>query len=262
MSRIFFKKAQQPASLFATAALLCALISIVVLCVAGPAYVFNLWGTGDNLSNEIKMRQLAIIIAASVAAIGGLSTIIAGLHSLTSPRVRFSWRGGYGGVICALICTASGYLAYVFLSTPHIHDISTRPNNPPAFVTLAEPVYTEDRRGGRFDEGYDIARARVQPDLSASEIRDKSLQQAHRIVEATLQRMGWEIMASDISTGHLEAYVYMPWFGFRDQIAIDLVPSDSDVLVHARSVSTFASHDFGVNAKRLRALNAELAADS
>jgi uncharacterized protein (DUF1499 family) len=64
--------------------------------------------------------------------------------------------------------------------------------------------------------------------------------------------MRWEVVAADAAAGRIEATATTPWFGFRDDIVVRIVPADGGSRVDVRSVSRVGKGDLGVNARRIR----------
>jgi uncharacterized protein (DUF1499 family) len=70
--------------------------------------------------------------------------------------------------------------------------------------------------------------------------------------------MGWTIVDGNPVTGRIEAYDRSRWFGFTDDIVIQIVGSGAGSRVDMRSSSWLGRGDFGVDAARIRAYLAEL----
>ncbi len=140
---------------------------------------------------------------------------------------------------------------------PRIHDISTDLADPPAFVRAAEL-----RAKGEHPVAYDgpevaALQKKAYPDLATLELkapRDKVLLAA----SAALVSMGLEITATDMAAGRIEAVATSRLFGFKDDVVVRVRSADSGSRVDVRSKSRVGRHDFGANAKRIRALRERL----
>lgn len=77
--------------------------------------------------------------------------------------------------------------------------------------------------------------------------------QAYDAALATARGMGWKIAASDADTRHIEASATTAWFGFTDDIAINVVPLGQGSVINVRSESRLGRSDLGKNAARVRA---------
>lgn len=181
--------------------------------------------------------------------------------------------------LAALLVPALGlaYGAYVrerASEVPPIHDISTDTADPPGF---SEAV-TQARAAVPGVNGLDLAEKRVPdaarfgaaagrlsidlqrqayPDLAPIALnRDQGA--AFEAARAAAERLGWRIVRADAAAGEIEAEVESFWFGFIDDVAIRVRPTDDGAVVDVRSVSRVGVSDLGANAQRIRAFRAEL----
>ena len=69
---------------------------------------------------------------------------------------------------------------------------------------------------------------------------------------ASAEAMGWQIAYSDEATGRIDATATTFWYGFKDDVAIRIRPSEGGgSVVDARSISRVGGSDIGANAARL-----------
>jgi uncharacterized protein (DUF1499 family) len=134
---------------------------------------------------------------------------------------------------------------------PPIHDITTDPDNPSAFV-VAAPLR---EAAGPDRVAYEGARIAEQQRLAYPEIAPLILAMApgaafNRALDAA-QRMGWTILAADDAVGRIEASDRSRWFGFTDDIVIRISASGTGSRVDLRSSSRLGRSDLGVNAARI-----------
>lgn len=191
------------------------------------------------------------------AAYCGIAALAVSAVALLVARSRIEWRG----IALAIVAFAAGLLiAYVpwhydrmRTTVPPIHDITTDPDNPPAFTAV---VAARTAGGGNpvAYEGAKIAEQQRQayPDIAPLSLalpRDVAF---NRALDAA-QRMGWTIVAADDTAGRIEASDRSRWFGFTDDIVIRITPAGSGSRVDIRSSSRLGRSDFGVNAARIRA---------
>ncbi len=141
--------------------------------------------------------------------------------------------------------------------TPPIHDITTDLDNPPAFVDVlplrgpgTNPVeygtsanMTPERQAQLQREAYPD----IQP-LITSDAPD----QAFRRALATVESLGWELVAQVPEEGRIEATDTTFWFRFKDDVVIRIQAVDGGSRVDARSTSRVGVSDVGKNAARLR----------
>ena len=133
-----------------------------------------------------------------------------------------------------------------------IHDITTDMISPPAFVFI------------RPEDGYRI-NSLVYPGEEVSAVQRKAYpdistfftsEPGRKVFQASLFTaglMGWEIIAQDLANFRFEAVAKTPLFGFTDDIAVRITPSEQgSTAVDVRSVSRVGISDLGTNARRIR----------
>jgi uncharacterized protein (DUF1499 family) len=136
---------------------------------------------------------------------------------------------------------------------PPIHDITTDPDNPPAFVAIVAARTAEGGNPVAY-EGAKTAeqQRRAYPDIAPLNLtlpRDAAFKRALD----TAQRMGWTIATADEAAGRIEASDQSRWMGFTDDIVIRVTATDTGSRIDMRSSSRLGRSDFGVNAARVRA---------
>ncbi|HEX3525116.1 MAG TPA: DUF1499 domain-containing protein [Stellaceae bacterium] len=186
----------------------------------------------------------------------GIAALAVAALALLFGRSRIQWRG----VAVAIVAFAAGLLiAYVpwhydrmRTTVPPIHDITTDPDNPPAFAAVVAVRTAEDGNPVAY-EGAKIAAQQRQayPDIAPLDLALRPDAAFNRALDAA-QRMGWTIVAADDTAGRIEASDRSRWFGFTDDIVIRITPSGSGSRLDVRSSSRLGRSDFGVNAARVR----------
>jgi uncharacterized protein (DUF1499 family) len=189
------------------------------------------------------------------AAYFGIAALVVSVLTLLLGRSRIESRG----IAIAIVAfAAGGLIAYVpwhydqiRQQVPPIHDITTDPDNPPAFVAVA----ALREAAGPDRVAYEGARVAEQQRLAYPEIIPMTLSlppaTAFNRALDTAQRMGWTIVAADDAAGRIEASDRSRWFGFTDDIVIRITPSASGSRIDLRSSSRLGRSDFGVNAARV-----------
>jgi uncharacterized protein (DUF1499 family) len=172
-------------------------------------------------------------------------------------------------VIALVAFIGGGLIAYVpwhydrlRQTLPPIHDITTDPDNPPAFVVVA-PLRDAEGPDRINYEGARIAQLQRQayPDIAPLTLSLAPTAAFNRALD-TAQAMGWTIVAADSAAGRIEASDRSRWFGFTDDVVIRITRAGSGSRVDLRSSSRVGRSDFGVNAARIdRYLRAVRAAD-
>jgi uncharacterized protein (DUF1499 family) len=188
------------------------------------------------------------------AAYFGIAALIVSVATLLLGRSRIEGRG----IAIAIIAFAGGGLiAYVpwhydqmRQTVPPIHDITTDPDNPPAFIAVvplreaasANPVVYE---GARISGQQRLA----YPDIAPLTLAIPPVTAFNRALD-TAQRMCWTIVAA-AAAGRIEASDRSRWFGFTDDIVIRITATASGSRIDLRSSSRLGRSDFGVNAARI-----------
>jgi uncharacterized protein (DUF1499 family) len=76
------------------------------------------------------------------------------------------------------------------------------------------------------------------------------------------QAMGWEMRETDRDQGVIEAIAPPPllkFFKFKDDVTVTITRDGDAIIVNVRSKSHVGKGDMGMNARRIRAFQAELA---
>ena len=217
-----------------------------VLLLAGPlGSRAGLW----PFTIGLLMLALSVVLAvagASLSIYGGIKT--------------GQWAVAAAGIVLGVaVLSVPGAFVVSARGAPPIHDITTDPDNPPAFVAILP------QRAGAANPpeyaGSDVAaqQRRAYPDIeplvlsvSAGDVFDRAL--------AAVQDLGWDLVASDRAAGRIEAVDTTFWFGFKDDVVIRITQAASDrsARVDVRSKSRVGVGDLGTNARRVRALLARL----
>lgn len=186
-------------------------------------------------------------------------------------------RRGWRSALVAILIPALGlgYLAWIRARSadiPPIHDVSTRPDDPPRFtpallsqralsadtnpiVSLTVPVSTlEKYRGPRFAEMGDRTVGQIAAEaypavrpLTTSATPE--IAYAAALAEARTQ--GWAIVSEDAATGTLNATATTFWFGFKDDVAVRARAEGAGSVIDVRSTSRVGLGDIGANAARI-----------
>jgi uncharacterized protein (DUF1499 family) len=205
----------------------------------------------------------SFVIGFLLLAISLLLALAGASLSLVGAMKTGQWAVAAAGIIIGLIVVAIP--SSVILSArgaPPIHDITTDPDNPPAFVAIV-PL----RAGAANPPEYAGSEAAVQqrrayPDIqpvvlraNAGEVFDRAL--------AAVRALGWEVVADDRSSGRIEAVDTTFWFGFKDDVVIRVTEAGSgNARIDVRSKSRVGLGDVGTNARRIRTLLARLQSSS
>ena len=136
-------------------------------------------------------------------------------------------------------------------AVPAIHDITTDPDDPPAFFAVL-PL----RKGASNPSEYGgpkiaaLQRA-AYPDLAPLRMDLPPDPTLVRALDAA-RSLGWKIVAVSPRAGRLEATDRTFWFGFRDDIVVRVTADGRGSRLDVRSVSRVGKGDAGTNARRIR----------
>ena len=221
-----------------------AVAAFTMLIASGPGTRLGMWPweTGLSLMKWAAYTGLA-------AAAGAIVLVVL----LVVPR----WRAGAWIPILALGLALAAALPPIVLleqakSLPYIHDITTDPFDPPAFVALLE-VRKKAPNGADYG-GTKIAaeQQRGYPDIKSLVLKASPNEAMQRAIDAA-RALGWEIISSDTASGRIEATATTTWFGFKDDVVVRVRPeSGGGSRVDVRSMSRVGQSDVGANAKRIR----------
>jgi uncharacterized protein (DUF1499 family) len=236
-------------SRWATGALLLALGAGLLGLAAGPGYRFGLWplGTAFTLMRWSVYGGSAAILLALVGAI----------RTRPGGRRR-GFRRSLAGLAIGLVVVG---LPLGFLSTargvPPIHDITTDPDDPPAFEALLAR-----RAGAPNPPGYAGEEVAARQRAAYPEIQplrtDLPPERAFEAALVAAERMGWEIVGAAPSEGRIEATDTTFWFGFKDDVVIRVRPENVGSRIDLRSKSRVGISDLGTNAARVQRYLTEL----
>lgn len=200
---------------------------------------------------------------------GSLLGILLGLVGLIRTRGD-SERTGAGragmGVVLGLLMI--GFLMLVRPdSVPPIHDITTSPDDPPSFVSLAA-VPDNAERDLSYPHGPEdsaMQQRSAYPELSPIELSEPPAE-ALDAARTAAEELGWEVVdeapPTETTDGRLEATFTSRSFRFVDDIVVRLRanPDTGGTTVDLRSTSRVGQSDLGANAARIRAFAEKLGA--
>ncbi|MCE2541052.1 MAG: DUF1499 domain-containing protein [Acidobacteria bacterium] len=203
---------------------------------------------GYRIGGIVPLGPAFLLLAGGVLLIAVSAGVLgARMARGTGPRDRTSWAALVAAVAVGAVPLATLVSS---LGAPPIHDVTTDTENPPAFVA-AVALNTP----GRTDyEGPGLAERQraAYPDLGPAEL-SVAPADAFRRALAVVQRMGWELLATDPDSLRIEATDRSFWFGFEDDVVIRIAADgESGSRVDVRSLSRVGVGDLGVNARRVR----------
>jgi uncharacterized protein (DUF1499 family) len=212
--------------------------------LAGPGYRFGWLGLGSAFTLLLWGAELGLV--ASLVA----------LVAIVVSAARRS-RGPLGlGILALVIALAAFGIPWQMQAqarrAPPIHDVTTDPEDPPAFVAAVA------RRAGAWNPveyagpAVAVQQRAAFPDLVPLDLAAPP-ERIFPAAEAAARGLGWEIVAAVPAEGRLEATATTPWFGFKDDVVVRVRARGSGSRVDVRSLSRVGVGDLGVNAARVRA---------
>lgn len=224
-------------------ALALAVIAVVLLAVGPVGWRAGWWHF-----------RFALLTLMPWAAYFGLAALVVAVLALllAAPIAVVAF------VVGALIAYVPWHYDQIRQTVPPIHDITTDPDNPPAFVAAA-PLRKAEGINPAAYEGAKIAeqQKRAYPDIAPLTVAAAPDAAFNEALD-TAKRMGWTIVSSDPAAGRIEASDRSRWFGFTDDIVIRVAGEGTGSRIDMRSSSRLGRSDFGVNAERIRTYLAAL----
>lgn len=88
-------------------------------------------------------------------------------------------------------------------------------------------------------------------DVTRAEVLQAPAGEAFARARAAAEAMGWEIRAADAGAGRIEAVATTFWFGFKDDVRVQVTPQERASRIEVRSRSRVGRGDAGTNARRI-----------
>ncbi|WP_454620490.1 DUF1499 domain-containing protein [Bradyrhizobium cenepequi] len=177
------------------------------------------------------------------------------------------WQNGSRGMgrillaflIAAVVLAYPAYLAVQYRRLPPIHDITTDPIDPPRFEALARLRTSDDTNSAVYAGLYSAEQQhRAYPDIETVEL-EVPVDRAYAVALQLVNRRKWLVIderppAPPRRIGRIEAVARTPIMGFREDVAIRIMPDGEDSRVDIRSASRYFEADLGSNAARVSKL--------
>ena len=145
------------------------------------------------------------------------------------------------------------------LDKPMIHNISTNTQPPPSFVKAIpiRSLLNANTTNYRFNPDNAELQKQAYSGLSPY-VSKRSGEDLFIEVERILESLGMEIIDSDLDSLRLEAVATSFWFGFEDDVLVQIRDYEDASLAEIRSVSRVGVSDLGANATRIYRILEEL----
>jgi uncharacterized protein (DUF1499 family) len=218
----------------------------------GPGYRLGWWG----LRVAFGLLWWGAMLALGAAALS-LAVL---LVSLVARAHRAAGLAVLSLVVALAVLAVPWRMQAAARRAPLIHDITTDPEDPPAFVAVLPR-----RTGATNPVAYGGPAVAAQQRAAYPDVVPLDLPappaRVFPAVEAAARALGWTVVAADPAAGRLEATATTPWFGFKDDVVVRLRPHTGGTRVDVRSLSRIGGGDLGTNAARVRAFLARLRAN-
>jgi len=225
-----------------------AVLAAAAVVASGFGARFGVWDWRAGFT-ILRWGTYAALVIAAVA-----------LVALIVPRLRA--RGPLGLAIALLLAGGAAAVPLYWLqqarAVPPINDVTTDPENPPAFVAIL-PLRADAPVPAAYPGAATASAQRnAYPDLVPVVVPGPPAA-AFDAALAAARSMGWTIVAADAVSGRIEATATTPWFGFRDDVVIRVGADGRGSRIDVRSVSRVGKSDLGANARRVREYSAIVA---
>ncbi len=177
------------------------------------------------------------------------------------------WQTGSRGmsrILLALLIDAAvlaypAYLGLQYRKLPAIHDITTDSIDPPRFDALARLRTGDGANTAVYAGLYSAEQQRLAyPDIETVQL-DVPVQRAYDVTLDLINRRKWRVVDARAPQpprreGRIEAVARTPIMGFREDVAVRVLPDGDGSRVDLRSSSRYFESDLGSNAARITKL--------
>ena len=229
---------------WAQAILIGGVIAVVCLPLGALGTKFGLWA----FTGGFMLLAAGAVLATLASFLGVIAYIVALRKQLLAERPTLLIGIFLGVVVLAILGTQYSAAS----SVPPIHNISTDTENPPQF----DKIVAIRSAAQANPLAYDAAALAPQQTAAYPWVKPLTLMApVDEVVdraEAVMRDMGLEIVSVNKTLGLVEATATTFWFGFKDDVAVRVQPSDDGgTRVDVRSVSRVGQSDLGANAARI-----------
>jgi uncharacterized protein (DUF1499 family) len=226
------------------AALVVAVVSVLMVACAGPAYRVN-WVSLNGAFELIRLGAWIGLAALFIALIGAWDSLRRKLRRSATLAIAAAVLGALAfGIPFAMLQAAK--------RAPAIHDITTDTADPPRFVAVVPLRSGAPNSADYAGESVASQQRAAYPDIQPITVAMPPERAFQRALDMA-RELGWHIDAAVPAEGRVEATDTTAWFGFKDDIVVRVHAADGGSRIDVRSVSRLGSSDLGKNARRVRA---------
>ncbi|HVN39116.1 MAG TPA: DUF1499 domain-containing protein [Myxococcota bacterium] len=221
-------------------------VTALALFVAGPVLI--------QLGVVEPFTGFRIFLLGGLLGLLALATGVLGLFFTRAAAYREGRsRALVGTVLGALVTAAILMGARGGAGVPAINDITTNPEDPPAFAV--DPW--KQGRDMRYPAGFAQVQRAGYPDIVPIAVALPPAAALDRVA-SLFAANGWVVTQKDPISNTLTGTDTSRLFKFVDDIVVRVRPQDGGSVVDVRSKSRVGKGDMGVNAARIRKLTAQL----
>ena len=199
---------------------------------------------------------LATFVGALFCA--GLSIVVslAAFAAIWQSGARGLGRVAAALLLSLLVLAYPAYLAYQYHQVPAIYDITTDPIDPPRFDVLVRLRGSDGANPAAYAGLYSAEQQRkAYPEVDTIQL-DIGALKAYEAALALVNKSKWLVVDARAPQapsyeGHIEAVARTPIMGFREDVAIRVLPDGDGAQVDIRSSSRYFNSDLGSNAARI-----------
>jgi hypothetical protein len=207
---------------------------------------------------EVRPAMATLFAALGLA---GLSILVAlaGFIAIWQNGSRGMGRILLALLLDVLILAYPAYLAVQYRKLPAIHDITTDSIDPPKFETLARLRNVDGANPAVYAGLYSAEQQRLAyPEIDTVQL-DVPPQKAYEVALGVVTKRKWRVVDARAPQpprreGRIEAVARTPVMGFREDVAIRVLPDGVGSKVDIRSSSRYFEGDLGSNAARVAKL--------
>jgi uncharacterized protein (DUF1499 family) len=230
-----------------------AILALVALAVGPLGWRLGWWHYRFAFSSLMPWAAYGALAGAAVSVLA----LVLGWSQLGGRGIALAAVGVIVGAVVVYMPWQYNRLRGI---VPPIHDITTDTDNPPAFVAALKlrpagsntVAYEGTSLAGKQRAAY--------PDIAPVKMSVAPADAFSRALDTAKTMPGWTVVDADSASGRIEANETSRWFRFTDDVVIRVAPDGTGTRIDVRSVSRVGRSDFGVNADRIRAYTAALAA--
>lgn len=238
-------QAQRPVSRMAVIGLVLALGAAAAMLAGGLGHRAGWW----HFTSGLKLAEWGVygaLLALVVSLVAAVLTWPAAARKRGFPLALV-------GVLATLpVIATAAYWVHAARTYPMINDISTDLDEPPVFWDMPNPT---DHPG----EAFAVKQRAAYPDIVPLTLAAPA-PQVFEHARALVRERGWSVVAENEADLRIEATEKSRLFGFVDEVVLRIAETPDGTRVDMRSRSRLGRSDLGVNAARIRAFLADLAA--